>query len=193
MVVRGLAVLLPLTLVWVGVVAAGPPDRLGAPVPIVADQDLPPDVVAEVNDTWQRFATSFPARVDCFGEVGLRLVERVDGGDARYLVAERRIEIEIPTSPRRFRESLAHELAHHLEHTCPAFDDVRSRFAALPGVPAGPWDRGERWERIPSELWAETVVAVVNGERDLHGNDMPLPAGAERLAREWGQGPDARA
>jgi hypothetical protein len=148
------------------------------------EQDLPADVEAEVDATWARFLDVFASRQRCFDDVSLRLVTDLDRGDARYVIDEVRIEIAIPTSPRRFRESLVHELAHHVEHTCPAFGSLRRDLGALPAF-AAVWTAGERWQDVPSELWAETAVEVVNGERVRHGRGMPLPAGAADLVAAW--------
>lgn len=154
---------------------------------LIADQDLPADVQAVVDETWGRFIEVFGGRRRCVDDVHLVLVDQVTEGDARYLVDEHRIEIEIPTSPRRFRESLVHELAHHVEHTCGRTGELRADFGRLAGVD-GPWYEGTSWETTPSELWAETVVQVVNGERVRHRNTMPLPAGAQELVRAWAIG-----
>ena len=90
--------------------AAGPVDRHRR-ADLEPEQELPADVRAEVDTTWAAFLDVFGSRRRCFGDVALRLVGDVDGGDARYDLDEALIEIEIPTSPARFRESLAHELA----------------------------------------------------------------------------------
>ncbi|MEM8924197.1 MAG: hypothetical protein AAGD35_11915 [Actinomycetota bacterium] len=166
---------------------------------LLPEQDLPADVQTEVDQTWGRFVEVFGPRRRCFDDVSLLLVTELDGGDARYVVPERRIEILIPTSPRRFRESLVHELAHHVEHTCGRFAQFRPRFIALlaEGGQAEPSGSGDTiawadpdvgWEARPAELWAETVVAVVNGERVRHERTMPLPEGAEALVLTWADG-----
>ncbi|MDH3679585.1 MAG: hypothetical protein OEV40_06480 [Acidimicrobiia bacterium] len=150
-----------------------------------AEQDLPTDVRAEVDATWDRFEAVFGARRRCYEDVTLLLVSELDGGDARYLIDDARIEIKIPTSPHRFRDSLAHELAHHVEHTCSAFDELRRDFQDLPAVSDGDWSTGHRWQEVPSELWAETVVELVNGERVRYGRTMPLPVGAIDAVQAW--------
>ena len=147
------------------------------------EQDLPADVQAEVDATWGRFIDVFGPRRRCFDDVSLLLVNDLDQGDARYVVNDARIEIRIPTSPRRFRESLVHELAHHVEHTCGAFDDLRG------GGPTEDWYGTDlAWRERPAELWAETVVFVVNGERVRHERTMPLPDGAPDLVLAWASG-----
>lgn len=150
------------------------------------DQELPADVEAEVDAVWDRFLAVFGSRRHCFDDLALRLVPEVDGGDARYLVAEARIEIEIPTSPARFRDSLAHELAHHVEHTCGAFGDLRRELASLPELRGRDWDDPELpWEERPTELWAETVVELVTGDRVRTARRFDLPAGAGASVSAW--------
>jgi hypothetical protein len=167
--------------------AVGPIDRYRS-ADLEPEQDLPPEVRAEVDATWGAFLAVFGPRRHCFGDVALLLVADVEGGDARYDVEAGRIEIEIPTSPARFRDSLAHELAHHVEHTCAAFGSLRAEFSALPGVDGAPWTTAERWRETPSELWAETAVQLVNGRRVRHGWAMPLPPGATDVVARWAGG-----
>lgn len=83
---------------------------------LVVVRDVPADVQAELDVTWSRFLDRFGSRRTCFEDVSVDLVRQVQGGDARYVIDKRLIEIQIPTTPARFRESFAHELAHHL--TC---------------------------------------------------------------------------
>ena len=68
-----------------------------------ADQDLPSDVQAELDETWERFARVFDSHRTCFGDATVRLVRTLDGADARYVRSDSVVEIRIPTSPRRFR------------------------------------------------------------------------------------------
>lgn len=153
---------------------------------LVAEQELPADVRAEVDARWADFVAVFGSRARCFRDVSLLLVDDVEGGDARYVVDRARIEIAVPTSPARFRESLVHELAHHVEHTCPAFGELRHELAALPELVGRPWSGGDQaWSDTPAEHWAEAVVEVVDGRRVRHGRDMPLPDGATALVRAW--------
>ena len=156
---------------------------------LVAPQDLPADVRAEVDGAWTDFLAVFGSRRHCFDDVSLVLVAAVDGGDARYLPAEARIEIEIPTSPRRFRDSLIHELAHHVEHTCPAFAALRAELIAILGPDDPPWsDEADPWAERPSELWAETAVELVAGERVRTGRTVELPDGWTAAVARWATG-----
>lgn len=149
------------------------------------EQDLPADVRAEIDTVWNDFSNMFGEHRNCYDDVTLLLVSEVEGGDARYVIPDARIEIKIPTSPARFRDSLAHELAHHVEHTCGRFADLKADYQRLPGVDGDSWSSGPTWQETPSELYAETVVELINGERVRHGRSMPLPPGATSLVASW--------
>lgn len=146
-------------------------------------QGVPAAVEQEVRATVAAFVTVFEARRGCVGGAELELVRELDEGDARYVGAEDLIEIEIPTSPRRFRESLVHELAHHVDHSCPDAQELRSDVMRVVG--ANDWDGQERWEQRPSELWAETVVEIVLGERVRFERSVPLDDRVVDVARRW--------
>lgn len=160
---------------------------------LIALQDVPADVRAELDLTWGHFLDRFEARTECFDDVSVELVRAVDGGDARYVVDENLIEIEIPTTPARFRESLAHELGHHIEHTCSDFAALRDELQPLLGGPDRAWAGGEVWEETPSELWAEAVVQLVNGERIRHADEVVVEPAVIDLIRSWGLGRYSRA
>jgi hypothetical protein len=155
-------------------------------------QDVPDDVRREVGVVWGRFVDRFASRSGCFADVEVVLVREVAGGDARYVAEHARIEIRIPTTPARFRESLAHELAHHVEATCPAFAGLRSTLRPLLGGADRPWSGGEVWAEIPSERWAEAVVELVNGERVRHTDTVPVDDDVLDLIRRWAAGDDVR-
>jgi hypothetical protein len=159
---------------------AGPDDGR-----LVTIQDVPADVRAELETTWGRFVEQFAARRSCWPDVAVELVRRVEGGDARYVVGRALIEIEIPTTPARFSESLVHELAHHVEHTCAEFRELRDVLHPRLGGPERSWAGGDVWEATPSEIWAEAVVQLVNGERVRHARDMPLAGDVLDAVRTW--------
>ena len=71
-------------------------------------QDVPADVRSETEATWERFLGVVADRTACVGDVTVVLERHVEGGDARYVEADARIEIRIPTTPEGYRESLAH-------------------------------------------------------------------------------------
>ena len=153
-------------------------------------QHVPDDVEREARAAVARFASVFAARRGCIPTAEVVLVREIEGGDARYLAEDAIVEIQIPTTPARFRESLVHELAHHVELTCPAFGELRA--AWLAGVAETAWSGQERWEDRPSEQWAETVVEIVLGERRLHGDEMSLDAERSAAAAAWIAGDASR-
>jgi len=119
--------------------------------------------------------------------VELRLVTEIDStddADARYLPNPGLIEIAIPTSPRRFRDSLVHELAHHLDATCASRDSLRQEWAAARGQDVAAWATGP-WEGRSAELFAETVVELTLGERVRFGRSVELPVYATDVVGGW--------
>lgn len=171
--------------VTIGVAAVGAqsgPDR--SPV-VTFVQDVPDDVVAEARTAIASFAEVFAARRDCIGGSTVVLVDVVEGGDARYDRETSTIEIEIPTTPARFRESLVHELAHHVEDSCADGHRLRTAVSTAVGGPGTPWSSQRLWADRPSEQWAEAVVALVLTERRLHGASMPLASEVMDAARSW--------
>ena len=146
-------------------------------------QAVPADVERETRTAVAEFVEVFGARRACIPTAHVVLVRDVDGGDARYLADSAVIEIQIPTTPARFRESLVHELAHHVEHTCAAFADLRDKWLSRSGDDT--WSRQERWEDRPTEQWAEAAVDLVLGERLLHGDEMTIDAELVALAGDW--------
>ena len=146
-------------------------------------QRAPAAVEQEVRATVADFVAVFEDRRGCIGGAELELVRELDDGDARYVPAEGLIEIAIPTSPRRFRESLVHELAHHVDHACPDADVLRSD--VMEAIGATDWTGQERWEQRPSELWAESVVEIVLGERVRFERSIPLDVRVVDAARRW--------
>lgn len=146
-------------------------------------QRVPAAVEHEVRATVAEFVAVFETRRSCIGGAELALVRELTDGDARYVAAEDLIEIEIPTSPRRFRESLVHELAHHVDDSCPDADVLRTDVMTAMG--AMDWTGQERWAQRPSELWAETVVEIVLGERVRFERSIPLDDRVVAAARRW--------
>lgn len=149
-------------------------------------QDVPDDVEAEAIDAVAAFNGTFSARRGCVDGVEVVLVDHVEGGDARYVGDAATIEIAIPTSPRRFRESLLHELAHHVEHRCAEFDRLAEQILSLTGGET--WSGQARWEDRPAEHWAEAVVEVSLGERVRFGRSMPLDPAVVEAVRAWAAG-----
>ncbi len=156
---------------------------------VIAVQDLPDDLSAAVDGAWNRFLEAFPDRRDCIASVHVGFVDDVPDGDASYRREDGVISIQIPTSPARFDESFVHELAHHLESTCPAQLRLRPDFLVAQGFPAtASWNEGSAWHATPSEHFAEAVVQLVNGRRLLHDDVIVLSDEAVQVVADWAGG-----
>ena len=157
---------------------------------IVPRQSLPDDVAALTAATWETFERAFSARSSCLIDVELELVTDVPGGAAGYLATERLIRIEIPTSPRRYVESLTHELAHHLDTVCGAERAIGVAFREAQGLASdAPWaSRAQVWEERPREQFAEAVVEYVTGDRYTHSDIIDVSDEAVDIVRHWGTG-----
>lgn len=155
---------------------------------MLVPQGVPDDVSAIVDRTWPAFLGAFPARHECIGDVTLLLVFDVEGGAASYRPEEATIRIEIPTTPERFEESLAHELGHHLEHRCPVATEIGAEFLAAQDMDAdAEWFHRDPWFDSPTEHFAESVVQIVLGERRIHADRITLSSEAIATVREWGR------
>lgn len=169
-------------------VAVGAARDGGSPPRLRFTQDVPADVRLASDATFERFLDRFAGRAACLDDVSVELVRVVDGGDARYVTDDRRIDIRIPTTPSRYEESLAHELAHHIERTCDEFEPLRVALEPLVGGEGVPWASGPIWEEIPSERFAEAVVELVNGVRIRHVDTVAVDPAARELIARWGAG-----
>lgn len=158
---------------------------------IDARQSLPDDVALLTETTWDRFEAAFPAQARCLTDVELELVDDVAGGAARYVESEHLILIEIPTSPRRYVESLTHELAHHLEASCDAELAIGAAIRAAQGIgPQVAWEGGEAWEARPTEQYAEAVLEYVTGDRFTHADVIDVSTEAVEIVEAWATGTD---
>ncbi len=157
---------------------------------LVTIQRLPPEVQQLTDQTWQSFLDVFAGKRGCIGTVELVLVDEVEGGAAEYRRSDRLIRIEIPTTPLRFPESLAHELGHHLEEACSVEQELGSAFRTAIGSPDGvDWRQADRWQDRPTEHFAEAVVALVIGERHTHADLIDLSAAALDVVGAWARTP----
>jgi hypothetical protein len=109
--------------------------------------------------------------------------------DRGYYDPERSLIIlRIPGTAAKLRNSLLHELGHHLEAACPSHPELRSLFLTAQGFPSDvDWFTGDRWEVTPSEQFAEAVVEVVEGRRNLRYG-IELSQAALDVVSAWGHG-----
>jgi hypothetical protein len=160
-----------------------------SPGRLLMGDDVPGDLRALATEVFADFESAFPARMRCMGDVRLVPVWEEMGERARYRSGEAIIELGVPATANLLADSLVHELAHHLESTCPEHRDIRPAFLAAQGHPEGSdWHRGETWESTPSEQFAETVVLVVLGRRQQNVLRMRIEPEAVLLVEAWGSG-----
>jgi len=173
------AVVLLVGVVW-GCASAAPSLRVAG--------DVPADLHRLADELWPRFVAAFPARRECIGTVTIDLAWQMDDR-ARYLPDRRTIVVRAPATAPHLRDSIVHELGHHLEFSCPDQRNVRQAFLAAEGLPpdAG-WFDGSDWASIPSEHWAEAVVAYVLGERDFNRGRIAVTDEAVQVVARWAQG-----
>ncbi len=147
----------------------------------------PDDVRLLATEAFTDFLGAFPARSGCIGRVTLNS-DRDQADRGRYEPQGAVITLRIPATAGKLRNSFIHELAHHLELACPAQADLRAAFQAAQGFPStASWFEGPAWKDTPSEHFAEAVVEVVDGRRNLrYGIDVSQAA--IDLVVGWGRG-----
>lgn len=151
------------------------------------DRSVAPDFAALIRTTWDSFLIVFAARQDCFGD--LRIVAVTELADrAQYEPATATVLVRVPARGSALRAALVHEWAHHLEFQCAAQVELRPAFLAAQGLPPdSAWYAADgstalhayQWATIPSEQFAETVVAVV-----LDQQRMRTPARVTAAGRQ---------
>jgi hypothetical protein len=128
----------------------------------------PRDLRAVAAQTWRRFTAAFTGRSDCLGAVTVGVAWELDDR-ARYEPGPALVLVRAPGTAGNLEASLLHEFAHHAEHRCPMGAAFRRGFVDSAGLPSGtPWRGGERWDRIPSERFAEAAVSLVLGGPPPH-------------------------
>jgi hypothetical protein len=174
---------LALALVLGGGAWGAPAEREG-PQLLIGDS-VAGDFAALAGDTYGRFVAAAPGLGECVRSPRLEAVydlEELAVYDQRTHV----MSVRVPATAVSLSASLVHELAHHLELSCPSHPAMRVRFLAVQGFdPATPWFGGDVWEEIPSEQFAEAVVHVVLGGRDRHLLRMQLTPEAVDVVAEW--------
>lgn len=143
------------------------------------------DLAALARETFDGFAAAAPAAVACMGDVRLEASRQLDDL-ARYDQGTATIEVRVPANAASLEASLIHELAHHLEISCPSHAEFRPAFLAAQGHPAEtPWFADVAWEQKPSEQFAEAVVAATLGDRRRNQLTIQLTPEALGATRDW--------
>jgi hypothetical protein len=157
--------------------------RSGINVP----QNVPDEVAVLVESTWDSLLNEFPAQMECLTEPTLLLGPDLDEGDASYTRSTGIIRIEIPTSPERFPESLAHELGHHLDVVCGFGSSNSAEFLEAQGLGSdSSWTSAEHWRLIPAEHFAEAVTLLVLGSRETFDDRIELSQRSVSIVQQWG-------
>jgi hypothetical protein len=128
----------------------------------------PDDLRTVATDAWHRFRDAFPARSGCLDGVTVGVAWDLSDR-ARYEPERALVLVRAPGTAGNLTASLLHEFAHHVERICPPDDAFRRSYVDAAGLPAEtPWLDGARWDRTPSERFAEAAVVHVLGERPPH-------------------------
>ena len=143
------------------------------------------DLAALAQETFEEFAVAAPAAAACMGDVRLEASRRLDDL-ARYDQGTATIEVRVPANAASLEGSLIHELAHHLEVSCPSHAEFRPAFLAAQGHPANtPWFADVAWEQKPSEQFAEAVVVATLSNRRRNQLRIQLTPDALTVVRDW--------
>lgn len=174
-------------IVAAGLVAGGLAAARPHPASLRFTDGTPDDLRAVAEAAWERFAGAVPACADRLGTVTVAVAWDL-ADRARYEPGPAIVLIRAPGTAANLEASLLHEYAHHAERRCPPDAAWRGRFLAAAGLPARtPWRGGEPWDRIPSERFAEAVVAHVLGGPPPHVLIHVRPAEL-RVAAAWAGG-----
>jgi len=176
-----------LLLIVVVAVAAVVAARPGEPPVLRFDGSVPDDLRELAKGTWNEFTLVHEGRLNCIAPVTLHAAWELDDR-GRYLPDTATVILRVPGTPALLRATLVHEFAHHVEFTCPEQEDLRDAFLTAQGfAPGSDWFRGESWDTIPSEQYAEATTEIVLGRRPHHGNIRLTPE-AIAVVREWASG-----
>lgn len=146
--------------------------------------NTPTDLRALTSETLARVAQAVPDRGECLDGLVVTGAWELDDR-ARYEPASGEMTIRIPATAAQLETSIVHEMAHHMEFTCPQGDDVRRDFIAAQGLPSdAEWFDASSWETTPSEQWATAIVLHVLGQPDERARIFITPAAME-IVQDW--------
>jgi len=165
------------------------------PPTLLIDESVADDFAIVAKESWLKFLKTFEQSHPCIGTVtvkaGYGLADR-----AFYIPESSEVTVRVPATRPILESALIHEWAHHLEFHCDTHVALREPFLELSGFPTEtPWRPHDlqsnlpasKWAEIPSEQYAETVVAVVLGHRSAPTNTPVTKAGIE-LVEKWAIG-----
>lgn len=180
-----------------GAIAGGLPGTLPRPADrpeLIVHESVAVDFQALALQTWDRFLTVFWARRNCFGDVYLRAAPAL-GSRAAYDPDSATVIVRVPATAAMLQGALIHEWAHHLEFQCSEHEDLRAAFLLAQGLPGDTAWRtaGARqmvataWADVPSEQYAEAVIALVLGGRPIPTRAR-VTGEAVQVVEKWAAG-----
>ena len=185
----------PLVLTALCSVSLGRPGGCCGQPQLILDASVASDLAVLAEDTWVQFLDVLEARSSCFGDVRL-LASRTLEERAAYSPGTRTVTVRVPATRALLQSALVHEWAHHVEFQCGEHEELRDAFRQAQALPPSvPWRSSVvteevaagLWAGIPSEQYAEAMVVLVLGRRQI-ATAAPVKAEAVRVLAEWAAG-----
>lgn len=137
---------------------------------LVVLPDVPDDVAEVVTTGMTRIEKELPAHRSCLHDVTVAGAWELEHR-AEYRLDDQVVVLRLPATAVSLEFSLAHEIAHHLEFTCQAHEEIQTLFLLAQGHdPDSSWFEGPSWETTPSEQFATAVAKLVTGIGDPERN-----------------------
>ena len=161
---------------------------------LIIEDSVASDLAALAGDTWAQFLDVLEGRTGCFGDVRLG-ASRILDDRAAYNPDTVTVTVRVPGSRALLESALIHEWAHHVEFQCQEHEELRAAFVAAQGLPADiPWRPdltpadipASQWADIPSEQYAEAMIVLVLGRRQIP-TVAPVNAEAVRVLADWAE------
>jgi hypothetical protein len=159
---------------------------------LIIDDSIHADFETLSRDTWTLFLEVFKSRSDCFGDVMVKASNDLNNR-AGYDPDSATVTVRVPGTKAMLQSALVHEWAHHVEFQCAAHQELRPEFLIAMGLPTDtPWrpsnitenTPASVWAQIPSEHYAETVIELVLGRRQIPTNILVTREEIQAL-KEW--------
>jgi hypothetical protein len=150
-------------------------------------EDVPSDLAEVVSTGLQTVEEALPAHRGCLDGVIVSHAWELDDR-AEYHPDSATIVLRVPATAPNLEFSLVHEIAHHLEFSCPSQRDLRPLFLTAQGHTAdSDWFAGDSWEATPSEQFATAFAEYVTGRPEPQRH-IALTGEARRLVARWARG-----
>lgn len=149
--------------------------------------DMPADLAEVVAATLATVEGEAQARAECLEGLVVRHAWKL-ADRASYDPRTATITLRVPATAPRLEFTLVHEIAHHLEFTCPSQAQMRGSFLATQGLdPGTEWFEGAVWEEVPSEQFATAFAMAVTGGTDSLRR-VPVSDETLALVGAWAKG-----